>query len=275
MNERLQVEKESLERERSQLRNDNEELLKRADRLLDQQQLLEQCTESLKLENTILLQQFDRLKLKHNEENAQLQAQFTELKQQVGSTLNQYAAGEVTAEQLLNFLKEVGVEVHFQAKDFERPQLIQASTTEERVDALSSITLEVGEDWMQRAAHLMLSAHSSQMALISTGSEELMSQPKKLTTPLKLKSTAESVQHEKAAELIPALHLKEEPVAEKNKSRSLLFRPMRKVNKKADAVKEPRLLEMDVPLGAASASVPPLSFDTLEFGGENRSMVAM
>jgi hypothetical protein len=55
--ERLQAENEALANEARALRENNEELMKRTDRLLERQQVLEQCAESLKLENSNLIQQ--------------------------------------------------------------------------------------------------------------------------------------------------------------------------------------------------------------------------
>lgn len=60
VNSRLQADNAELAQATGALRAENEELIQRTDRLLDRQQLLEQCAESLKLENGNLIQQVGR-----------------------------------------------------------------------------------------------------------------------------------------------------------------------------------------------------------------------
>lgn len=60
INSRLQADNAELAQATGALRAENEELIQRTDRLLDRQQLLEQCAESLKLENGNLIQQVGR-----------------------------------------------------------------------------------------------------------------------------------------------------------------------------------------------------------------------
>ena len=57
VNRLLQAENELLSQQGADLHQENEELVRRTDRLLERQNLVEQCAESLKLENSNLIQQ--------------------------------------------------------------------------------------------------------------------------------------------------------------------------------------------------------------------------
>lgn len=134
INQQLQHDKEELLTESTTLKAEKEELSQRAERLLERQQLLEQCAESLKLENSILMEQFDRLKVKHEQESIALQEQLQSLKETVSTSLQQFTVGEITADQLMNTLAELGVELHCpQSQLQELPQrLANANTVQER-----------------------------------------------------------------------------------------------------------------------------------------------
>lgn len=75
VNTRLSAENADLSAASSSLRAENEALAARADSLLERQAALEAAAESLKLENCTLLQQFDRLKIKHEQDAAGFQEQ--------------------------------------------------------------------------------------------------------------------------------------------------------------------------------------------------------
>lgn len=111
INAHLQQTNGALEKETTTLKTENGELVARTEQLIERQQLLEQCAESLKLENSLLIQQFDRLKLKHEQESLVFERQLQELKQRVGHTLQQFTNGEVTAQELVHALSEMGVEL--------------------------------------------------------------------------------------------------------------------------------------------------------------------
>lgn len=135
INQQLQQDKDVLAQESSALKAENEELVERAERLLERQQLLESCTESLKLENGLLIQQFDRLKLKYEHESSAFQAQLADLKERVSTSLQRFTAGDITAQQLIAFLADMGVELRCpEAQVAQLPQrLAQATNEEERV----------------------------------------------------------------------------------------------------------------------------------------------
>ena len=134
INEQLKQDKDDLRKQGTALAAENEELTQRAERLLERQQLLEQCAESLKLENSILIQQFDRLKVKYEQESAAFQEQLQVLKESVSTSLQRFTAGEMTSEQLIGTLAELGVELHCPQEQLaELPQrLAAANTVEER-----------------------------------------------------------------------------------------------------------------------------------------------
>jgi hypothetical protein len=111
VNQRLSGENDALGAATTSLRAENEALMARADALLERQALLEQCAESLKLENSTLIGQFDRLKLKHEAEAAGFGEQLAELKAAVGGALSRFTAGDLSADQLVAFLSQMGVEL--------------------------------------------------------------------------------------------------------------------------------------------------------------------
>lgn len=134
INQQLQHDKEDLLNESIAWKAEKEELIQRAERLIERQQLLEQCAESLKLENSILIEQFDRLKLKHEQESIAFQEQLQLLKERVSASLQQFTAGQITAEQLINTLGKFGVVIACPQEQLqELPQrLANAATAEER-----------------------------------------------------------------------------------------------------------------------------------------------
>jgi len=136
INAQLQQDKEELEKARNAAQAEAAELTQRAERLLERQQLLEQCAESLKLENSILIQQFDRLKVKYEQESAAFQEQIQVLKERVSASLQAFTAGEMTAEALTEALAETGVELHFPQEQLQQlsQRLATATTVEERAE---------------------------------------------------------------------------------------------------------------------------------------------
>lgn len=134
INTQLNADKEELARRSETLQAQNEELIHRADKLLERQQLLEQCAESLKLENSILIQQFDRLKLKYEKESTVFHDKLSELKSNVTSVLNKFTQGDITAEQLIKFLGDMGVELKCPTEQVEQipKRLAIAATSDER-----------------------------------------------------------------------------------------------------------------------------------------------
>ena len=59
----------------------------------------------------MLLQQFDRLKGKYEGEAAGFREQLEGLKAAVGGALGRFTAGDISAEQLVAFLGQMGVEL--------------------------------------------------------------------------------------------------------------------------------------------------------------------
>jgi chromosome segregation ATPase len=111
VNTRLSAENADLSAASSSLRAENEALGARADSLLERQAALEAAAESLKLENCTLLQQFDRLKIKYEQDAAGFQEQVAELKSSVSGALQRFTSGDISADQLLAFLGAMGVEL--------------------------------------------------------------------------------------------------------------------------------------------------------------------
>lgn len=93
--------------------------------------MLEQCTESLKLENSILIQQFEKLKIKHEQESVAFEEKLKNLKNQVGTTLQKFTAGEIDAKQLIKFLSEMGVQLQCTEEDMTRLERVALKTATE------------------------------------------------------------------------------------------------------------------------------------------------
>lgn len=136
INAELQKAKEELEKESSALKLEKEDLEARAARLLEREQLLEQCTESLKLENSILIQQFEKLKVKHEQESVAFEEKLNNLKTHVGNTIQKFTVGEIDAKQLIQFLSEMGVQLHCTEEDMTRLERVaqKTATVEQRAE---------------------------------------------------------------------------------------------------------------------------------------------
>ncbi|KAL6773994.1 hypothetical protein ACKKBG_A23370 [Auxenochlorella protothecoides x Auxenochlorella symbiontica] len=210
----LQASCETLLHDKSGLQEENRELLERADRLLERQSLLEAAAESLKLENGTLLQQFDRLKLTYEEETAGFQAELAALKTRVVSMFAQFTAGDISAEQLIEYLSASGVGLRVHGDDTAASdssltaRLDSARSREERVESLKHVELAVGEGWAHqvrlisgdttRALRLMASAghaeDSQRSAIPRAPTRKLVTPPKardaesrsQTTSPVKL-----------------------------------------------------------------------------------------
>ncbi|RMZ56556.1 hypothetical protein APUTEX25_001403 [Auxenochlorella protothecoides] len=208
----LQASCETLLHDKSGLQEENRELLERADRLLERQSLLEAAAESLKLENGTLLQQFDRLKLTYEEETAGFQAELAALKTRVVSMFAQFTAGDISAEQLIEYLSASGVGLRVHGDDTAASdssltaRLDSARSREERVESLKHVELAVGEGWAHqvrlisgdttRALRLMASAgHAEDRSAIPRApTRKLVTPPKardaesrsQTTSPVKL-----------------------------------------------------------------------------------------
>lgn len=136
VNEQLRLDAERLEKQAETLETEKKDLSIRADRLLERQQLLEQCAESLRLENGILLQQFEKLKMKHDEEIAALEANIANIQKTASTMLQNFTEGKMNAQELIEGLAEVGVELQLPENELVAVQekLNAANTTQERAE---------------------------------------------------------------------------------------------------------------------------------------------
>lgn len=136
VNEQLRLDAERLEKQAETLETEKKDLSIRADRLLERQQLLEQCAESLRLENGILLQQFEKLKMKHDEEIAALEANIANIQKTASRMLQNFTEGKMNAQELIEGLAEVGVELQLPENELVAVQekLNAANTTKERAE---------------------------------------------------------------------------------------------------------------------------------------------
>ena len=113
------------------MKSEKDELKAHALELTEREQLLEHSTESLKLENSILIQQFEKLKEKYDEEAASFKEQLQNLKDRVASTLQQFTSGDINAQDLIKFLSEMGVTLHCSEKEMARLERVAITATEE------------------------------------------------------------------------------------------------------------------------------------------------
>ncbi|KAL4421906.1 hypothetical protein ABPG77_005190 [Micractinium sp. CCAP 211/92] len=182
VNTRLTAENATLASTTAHLTAENAELAARAESLAEKQASLEAAAEGLRLENTALLGQFDRLKLRHEEEAAGWAEQLAELKATVSGALSRFACGEISADQLVAFLAQMGVELRGRKEDLATlpEQLNSARSTEERIKLLDNVQVEVGEGWLQqmrlitaepeRAARLLAAGQAAARAALSSSS---------------------------------------------------------------------------------------------------------
>ncbi|KAL4437448.1 hypothetical protein ABPG75_004587 [Micractinium tetrahymenae] len=197
VNTRLSAENATLAATAASLTAENAELAARADSLAEKQAVLEAAAEGLRLENTALLGQFDRLKLRHEEEAAGWAEQVAELKAAVSGALSRFACGEISADQLVAFLSQMGVELRGRKEDLATlpEQLNSARSTEERIKLLDSVQVEVGEGWLQhmrlitaepeRAARLLAAGQAAARAgpsSSSSGGVALLEAPQAAST---------------------------------------------------------------------------------------------
>lgn len=282
INAQLLADKEFFENTTNTLKEANDELTTRAERLLERQQLLEQCAESLKLENGILIQQFERLKLKHEQESAAFYEQMQALKSTISAQMHTFIQGEINASQLVEALKEIGVELSVTEQSVQAldQRLAVAATPEERVQVLEKVEIKVDVNWMEhmklvtespsRAARLMHQTASAKPVEAGPVKQtpRLEAATESKAAQLKLTSHAVLDENENQKDRISAVHSVNEdaqevkPLAQKqtNKNRSLMFRAVK--NKKNNE----KELDLVLPLHQLA---------TMDEGPMSNAMVAM
>eukprot|EP00890_Picochlorum_soloecismus_P006686 jgi/Picsp_1/842/NSC_04330-R1_hypothetical protein COCSUDRAFT_64098 [Coccomyxa subellipsoidea C-169] len=150
LNMQLKEDGERLGREKKELENAHEDLQVRVARVEERERLLEQCAESLKLENSMLIQQFERLKVKHEQETSAFEEQMKNLQQQVGTALKSFVNGKFNVKQLQEELKALGVEFSCpEGKTLQLAELEKAGTEKERKHALNKLELKVENGWLE------------------------------------------------------------------------------------------------------------------------------
>lgn len=258
------AEAETKHRELSKKYHDLEETNKK---IQEREELLEGCVESLKAENSMLISQFERLKVKHEEETAAFEKSIKMLQQNVSNVLTQYIQNTITVKGMSEELHRLGVEFSCPK---EEEVMAQAATVKERKAAVDQLKLKVDEDSFFNQMHLTSSpTRAAQLfftSALSSGSGDVRgnehahpsrpsSAQRELSTSMMDKMNAARVANDTDGETIAALHpapatsggVKEEQHDRKQKKK-FFGKPA-----KVAASKQP-LLEVEVPIVLSKTS---------------------
>lgn len=143
-----------------------QELEERNAKTQEREEVLEGCVESLKAENSMLISQFERLKVKHEEETAAFEIQLKTLQQNVSKVLTKYIENSISVKGMSEELNRLGVE-------FACPQEVEvmakAVTVTERKAAVGQLQLQVDQTSFFNQIHLTSSpTRAAQLFFSST-----------------------------------------------------------------------------------------------------------
>lgn len=208
---------------------------------------------------------------------SQIDSKYNELKSQVADVITSYVQGNTAGLQMVESLKELGVEVKASKENLKA--LANAASQQEKANATKNI-LQTNDLWKemsgyQSAAFMSMFGQqqqpSSAAATILNGS---MSARARLTTPPRLVATKSSTNTssssvpavEEKVDTIPAIHSSSNAETDNNNNnRSLFFKSAnKKGNKRSHALHEPQKFETIIPLGSNSG-VPSLDLGNSSF----------
>lgn len=145
-------------------------------RIQEREKILQQCVESLQLENSMLIQQFERLKVKYEEETAGFESSLKELQKNVSSVLQKFTQGVIDAVALGEELHRLGVEFACpEGQTVVMEELEKAQTEKERKVAVEGLELKIDEKsnvWMD---NIRLNSSPARAAKIFLGAQRLSS----------------------------------------------------------------------------------------------------
>lgn len=211
-NELSQAEKRRLERVCAQLKEQlaeaetkhrdlskqYQELEEANKKIQEREELLEGCVESLKAENSMLISQFERLKVKHEEEAALFESKLKSLQENVSTILTQYVENAISVKVMSEELNRLGVA-------FSCPkEMAKAVTTAEKKEVVDKLQLQVDENSFFNQIHLTSSPTRAAQLFFSSSSAVTEDKHTQEVKPLRTKG--ESRENEVENDTIAALH---------------------------------------------------------------------
>jgi len=117
----------------------------------EREEVLEGGVESLKAENSMLISQFERLKVKHEEETASFEMQLKALQENVSSILTRYVENTISVKEMSEELNRLGVAFSCSK---EAEVMAKASTATERKQVVGQLQLQVDQNSFFNQMHL-------------------------------------------------------------------------------------------------------------------------
>jgi hypothetical protein len=206
---------------------------------------------------------------------SQIDSKYNELKFQVADIITSYVKGNTAGLQMVESLKELGVEVKASKENLKA--LVNAANQQEKANATQNI-LQTNDLWKemsgyQSAAFMSMFGQQQQPSSAApTNLNGSMSARARITTPPRLVATKASTNTSSSSSVLPAVEVKADTIPAihssssdetiNNNNRSLFFKSAnKKGNKRAHALHEPQKFETTIPLGINSG-VPSLDLGT-------------
>ena len=236
------------EMEHSAVSSRAQELEDTVKRIQEREEILERCVESLKLENSMLIQQFERLKMKHEEETAAFEQQMKELQKRVSDVLNSFAHGKINVKDMNEALQRLGVEFvcpEGQTLAIVNESLEKAVTVKERKNAVQKLDIRIDEKnpmWIQ---NIHLTSSPTRAAKLFLGGQQIATRD--IALSMEKKQTSNVTEISSHDDTIAAVH---DPSTDKKKGRAFV----KKNTKKVAQTKQP-LIEFQLPLSGSNSPV--------------------
>jgi len=197
------AEAETKHRDLSKRYRDLEEETKK---IQEREHVLEGCVESLKEENSMLISQFERLKVKHEEETASFEMQLKTLQENVSAILTRYVENAISVEVMSEELNHLGVEFSCMTRN---EVMTKASTKKERKEAVGQLQLQVDHNSFFNQIHLTSSPTRAAQLFFSSSSSLSTAGRQDEVVSLPSKTTESTTENDVENDTIAALHSSE------------------------------------------------------------------
>jgi len=233
------------EQEHSAVSSKAQDLEDTVKRIQEREEILERCVESLKMENSMLIQQFERLKMKHEEETAAFEQQMKELQKKVSEVLHAFAHGKINVKDMNEALQRLGVEFvcpEGQTLAIVNESLEKAVTVKQRKNAVQKLDIKIDEKnpmWIQ---NIHLTSSPTRAAKLFLGAQQIATRD--ISSSMEKKQASNVGEVSSNDDTIAAVH-----DSSTEKKKGLAF--MKKNAKKVAQTKQP-LIEFELPLSGSS-----------------------
>jgi hypothetical protein len=197
------AEAETKHRDLSKRYRDLEEETKK---IQEREHVLEGCVESLKEENSMLISQFERLKVKHEEETASFEMQLKTLQENVSAILTRYVENAISVEVMSEELNHLGVEFSCMTRN---EVMTKASTKKERKEAVGQLQLQVDHNSFFNQIHLTSSPTRAAQLFFSSSSSLSTAGRQDEVVSLPSKTPESTTENDVENDTIAALHSSE------------------------------------------------------------------